>query len=108
MRLSGGRHNKARKGLHAGGRVPVGYKAVDKDLAVSDEATETIKAIYTLRDNGLSLRAIADTLNEQGMPSVSGRPWAFSTVRYILNNVVYRGTLAYKGNTSTRIDLALV
>ena len=53
------------------GRKPYGMKVGE------DRGLERIKA---LKVQGTSLRAIAETLNAEGIPTRSGKPWSFGTV----------------------------
>jgi DNA invertase Pin-like site-specific DNA recombinase len=44
-----------------------------------------VRRIRRLRDRGLSLRAIAEELNEAGVPTAqSGKRWYAATVRHVL------------------------
>jgi site-specific DNA recombinase len=106
MRLSGGRLNKARKGGYAGGGVALGYKAEDKELALDNATAATVRLIFSLRRKRAGYRAIARTLNAQGIPTARGGRWHGGTVRYIVHNPIYRGRLAYKGVKCARPDLA--
>jgi site-specific DNA recombinase len=60
------------------------------------------------RHKRLSLGQIARELNEREIPTARGGRWYASTVKYILENPVYKGLLDYKGETAKRADLALV
>lgn len=79
-RLRDGRSAKAAKGGHPVGRYPYGWgpagpiKAQQKALAL----------MLRLRDQGLSTRAIAETLTEQGHPTARGGQWSSPTVARIL------------------------
>lgn len=115
MRLSGGRIHKARKGGHAGGSVALGYVTKNHDLRIDQEQAETVKLIFHLRRYGrgkghkrLSLAAIAQELNTRGIPTARGGQYHASTVKYILDNPIYKGQLEYKGEKAQRKDLALV
>src|SRR3989344_6564798 len=87
MRLSGGRINKARKGGYAGGRVPFGYLAENKDLKIDDLAIKAVKEIFYLkRYKRFGLREIARYLNDNNFPTAMGKKWYAGTVRYMLRN----------------------
>ena len=107
MRLSGGRINKARKAGYAGGSPAYGYTAKDKALTVDSEAADTIRTIFALRDR-YSLREIAEHLNQKGIPSARGKRWYASTVKYMLDNSLYKGVIEYAGVKVENPDLSLV
>jgi DNA invertase Pin-like site-specific DNA recombinase len=110
-RLQEGRRSKAETGGHAAGEVPFGYeKNGDGELVLSDHA-ETVKRIFQMRDDGETLRSIADTLNEDGVPTKKGGEWHASTVSYILKNDKYKGLMRHEIGGETvereRPDLAV-
>jgi DNA invertase Pin-like site-specific DNA recombinase len=47
---------------------------------------ETVTRMLDLRAEGLTLRAIADTLTAEGIPTARGGQWAAATVRAVLNS----------------------
>ena len=110
-RLQEGRRSKAEDGGHAAGEIPFGYvKNADGELELSDHA-ETVRRIFRMRDDGDTLRKIAETLNEDGVPTKKGGKWHASTVSYILKNDKYRGLMRHEIGGETvernRPDLAL-
>jgi DNA invertase Pin-like site-specific DNA recombinase len=110
-RLRDGRRSKAQDGGHAAGEVPFGYtKNADGELVLSDHA-ETVRRIFRMREDGDSLRAIADTLNAEGIETKRGGEWHASTVSYILKNDKYRGLMRHEIGGETvereRPDLSL-
>ena len=66
------RYKKA-KGEHTGGKIPFGFELVDGvRLIPKPEEFRTLKLMHTLRRQGLTLRAIVDILQEQGIPTKTG------------------------------------
>lgn len=109
MRLSGGRINKARKGKYAGGGIPLGYRTENKDIKLDDEASILIKQIFKMRKvNKMSLRKIAESLNDRKIPTVRGGKWHASTIEYILRNQIYKGNLSYKSIDFKQHDLSII
>src|SRR3989338_5521926 len=109
MRLSGGRINKARKGGYAGGRAPMGYSVKNKDLIINGLAVKTIKEIFYLKRNRrFGLRQIARHLNDNNIPTARGGRWYAGTVRYMLNNHLYKGEIIYKEVGFKREDLKIL
>lgn len=101
-----------------GGRPPYGYRLEDAGphpnpgraaagqrahrLAVDQECAPTVQRIFAWYIQGLGLRAIAQRLTDEGVPSPSAHDrarnphrdphgWAFSAVRAILANETYTG-----------------
>ena len=108
MRLSGGRDKKASEGGWAGGRTPYGYVASERDIKIDSNAAKVVSSIRSMRiGKHMSLRAIARSLNERGVPTAAGKQWYASTVQYILRNSIYRGVLKFKEFSSERTDLQL-
>lgn len=109
MRLSGGRINKARNGGFAGGAAALGYRAEEKELKIDPEHAETVKVIFRMkRYQKKSLGEIARHLNERKIPTARGGKWYPGTVKYILNNPIYKGSLRYSNESYKRRDLSLV
>ena len=110
MRLLAGRINKAQKGGFAGGSTALGYISKNKELIIDKEQAETIRMIFKMkRYKKMSLRGIARELNEKGIPTSRGKGrWYGRTVKYILENPIYKGIAHYKDNKVKKIDLALL
>src|SRR5260370_23420489 len=96
-----GMEGKALKGLATGGRC-FGYKTVktadnQASLTVNDSEAETVRLIFRLYADGVSLKRIAHQLNADGIQSPQSqkgrlsRTWCTSSVRVILRNERYRG-----------------
>jgi DNA invertase Pin-like site-specific DNA recombinase len=66
--------------------TPYGRDRQGGTLSVNEDEAATIRTIRKWREEGLSLRAIADRLNEEGVPTKQGKTWYASTVRYIVEN----------------------
>ena len=95
-RTAGGRVVKAGKGGYAGGRVPYGYRlGPDGDLVVVPEQARIVRRIYQERRRKRTLRAIADDLNRDGIPSPGGTAWHPYRVSYVVDNPKYRGAVEY-------------
>lgn len=109
MRLKAGRMNKIRKGGYAGGAVALGYNAKNKELVINDEDAETIKRIFYLRRyKKMPLNAIARKFNQESVKTARGGKWYDGTVKYILENSIYKGKMIYKGVEARKIDLSIL
>ena len=109
MRLSGGRINKAQKGGYAGGATALGYNTKNKKLIIDEKQAEVIRMIFKMkRYKRMGLRKIARELNEIGVPTARGGKWYAGTIKYILENPLYRGIAHYKENNVKNKDLAIL
>lgn len=91
-----GRKAKAQKGGFAGGKAPYGYQR-DREggLVVVPGEAAVVKQIFAWRKKGLGTKAIAKQLNDADVPTRSGRPWIFTTIKGILENAKYEGLVEY-------------
>lgn len=66
--LSGGRKDKRESGGFTGGRAPLGYISIkgSGELYIDPEKAETVRRIFSLHQQGLSFRAIAEMMNQEG------------------------------------------
>lgn len=97
-RTSAGRMVKGGQGGYAGGRPPLGYKVVNKQLVVDVENAEIIRLVFLLREDGMVMDEIADHLNERGFKSQTGKRFRSATVSTILaNRKIYEGWYRYGG-----------
>ncbi|KRW96196.1 recombinase family protein [Paracoccus sp. MKU1] len=111
--------DKTRRGLRgrvedgkSGGGNSYGYDVVKKfdasgepirgDRTINAAQAAVIRRIFADYDSGLSSRAIAMTLNREGVPGPMGREWGPSTIHGnrergtgILNNELYVGRLVW-------------
>jgi len=96
LRTKTGRLAKGRKGGIACGTAPLGYRRrQDGTLEVVESEARLVRLIYALREDRLSLQAIADRLNAEGHRGRRGAEWSAGTVAYVLDNQKYRGALEW-------------
>ena len=71
------------------GIIPFGFRLGinGRTLDAHDAEQGTLAIIQGLRAEGLSLRAIAETLNAQGTLTRAGTPWLFEYVRRALKQL---------------------
>ncbi len=80
------------------GRTPPHIYGYDKTgtytLEINETEAKTVRKIYSLYINkDMGIRKIASYLNENKIPTKTGRLWEAKTVRRILSNPIYSGTL---------------
>ena len=96
MRTAMGRYATAREGGYAGGKPPLGYRAVEGHLVIVPEEAEIVRLVFTLRSEGKTLQGITDELNKRGYRSKKGNEFKHSAIQTILNNEdTYRGNYKY-------------
>lgn len=81
-------HKKAHGQAYA--RTPFGFDRVGDELKRNAREWKLAQKIRARRAAGETLQSIADWLNESGAKSKRGGKWFPSTVRYILENDLYR------------------
>lgn len=94
-----GKKQAAREGRWKGGPVTFGYRydPSSKRLDISEPEAETVRRIFEWYAEGLSQAAIAERLNNEGVPAPRGaKRWHQSTVRYVLKNAAYTGRTKHK------------
>ncbi|MGM0807377.1 MAG: recombinase family protein [Bacillota bacterium] len=86
--------------------APYGYELVDKRLKIVEEEAVIVRRIFTLFLNeNLGYYAIAKKLNEEGIPSHTGKEWWNRTIKLMLTNPAYKGTTIWNrlaGGTTKR------
>lgn len=76
--------------------LPYGYKIEDGRVMTNDAETEVIRRIYRSYAEGLSYKAIAESLTEEGIRYMPEKPaWNKNMVARILQNQNYLGTGKY-------------
>ena len=105
QRLFQGRIRSAEAGNYIGSRIPFGYKQVRNGKRITLEPDETtapiVKWIFeTYANRTIGYNAITRRLNDMGIHTTRGYKFYPNTVRGILANPVYIGTVVY-GKTKT-------
>jgi site-specific DNA recombinase len=79
--------HKRRKNERISRRIPYGFTLADDGVKLIPDATEqaTLQTIRDLRAAGATIKAIADHLNRNSIPTKEGNPWALSTVHNLLS-----------------------
>jgi DNA invertase Pin-like site-specific DNA recombinase len=82
-RMMGGRRVKAAQGGYAHGQAPYGTQAVRKTGILHHNPAEyaILQGIIAMRTAGNSFRAIASALNDNHVPSRTGKAWSAMTIR---------------------------
>ena len=75
IKLAQSRKDKRAKGFRVDGRKPYGHR---------DEEKGGLALIQSLAKTGATFQAIADQLNEKGIPTRQGKPWLRGSVASVL------------------------
>jgi site-specific DNA recombinase len=94
-RVRFGMQEKAREGKWTVSTPPLGYDSKESELIVNPSEAAVVKEIFSLYLSGMGMHKIARNLNERGLYTKKGKPWAQSTIQYILTNPIYHGTTRY-------------
>lgn len=104
-RMMSGKLKRAQQGRNAGQWYPYGYKkGEDGNWALDgwDEENKcftgraaVVRRIFEDYMSGISARAIADNLRNEGVPASRTGDWRYNTISALLANVAYAGTYAY-------------
>mgnify|MGYP001212035701 CR=1 FL=1 len=84
-------------------QCPYGYELIDKTLVVNEKEAETVRNVFEWYVNeGYGFYAIARRLNEAGIPSRHGKEWSIRSVKLMLSNPAYKGTLVWNRKDSSK------
>ncbi|UCZ53217.1 recombinase family protein [Bacillus shivajii] len=93
-RLKMGMIQRAKQGLHNGGR-PLGYNSVNKMLVINEEEAHVVRMIFNYAEQELGYKAIVNRLNDMGYKTKKGKLFSVITIRTILDNPIYIGKIRY-------------
>lgn len=96
-RVRMGLQEKARQGKWVPNIAPFGYD-IDREndtLAINDEEAAVVRKIFELYVSGKGMSKIANELNHLGLLTKAGAIWRDHSVKYVLTNPVYIGTIRY-------------
>jgi site-specific DNA recombinase len=104
-RTMSGKLKRAQQGRNAGQVYPFGYKKGDDGEWALDGWDEErhcftgraaiLRRIFDDYLSGVSARAIADHLREEGVPASKGGSWRYNTISALLANPSYMGKYTY-------------
>src|SRR5690606_33415008 len=79
-------HAHKRSKGEATGHAPFGWKLAEDGRTLQPERheQETLELIRSMKQQGKSLRIIAETLNKQGRKTKQGQPWQRSNLRSVI------------------------
>lgn len=84
----------AKEGRHVS-KPPLGYDLTDKSLVVNVPEAALVRRVYAMYLAGKGTRAIAVSLNREGVRTKSGSEWTDFAVSYVLANPIYAGRVGW-------------
>ncbi len=91
------------------GKPPLGYILKDHKLYIDEKSAEYVRYIFSLAENGMTITEIIKKLNKEKIPTTSeyfgyskNTLWVRDTVKRVLQNTVYIGTVTRNKNTNIR------
>ncbi len=102
QKIRRGNNESRRKGNLTGGKLPYGYKNVDKKAVIIPEQAEVIRYIYERYSIGVSVKDIIAELTSKGI-MYNGKKFLPNTVYTILRNERYSGIYHFNGETFDNI-----
>jgi site-specific DNA recombinase len=95
-RIRMGMQEKARGGKWATNTAPFGYDIDGSDaIKINPSESLVVKEIYSLYINGMGMHKLAKELNQRGIYTKRNKPWNQGTIRYILTNPTYMGSMRF-------------
>ncbi len=104
-----GMQENALRGFRNGGRPPFGYRlvaetygaVVKRKIAPDENEAPIVTRMFDMASHGQGAKAIAYSLNVQGLRTRSGRLFGATNINHILRNEVYVGTLVWNKYSRT-------
>lgn len=88
----------AKQGMFVSGVPPFGYRRDEttKRLVIHEEESKVVRRVFELHKQGKGLTVICDYLNKEGYKPQRSRYWNTQTVKKILTNPAYKGTVVFQ------------
>lgn len=90
----------ARKGRWNGGHIAYGLRFEDKRFSINAEEAPAVLMAFEMRAAGVGFLKIAKELTARGyLPrrgTSRGRFWSEDSIKYMISNPIYKGTLIYE------------
>ena len=88
---------RAKTGKWSGGQTPFGYQLnrETKQLEIEPVEAEAVRAMFAEYLQTHSIRKVIFSVNARGSCNRNGKPWARTSLRRLLCNPIYVGTVCY-------------
>lgn len=78
-----------------GGRVPYGYKVIEKKYVIDEDEAKGVRLMFDLTLAGSNVPQVISALESKGIRTRENKPFSPQTVERILKSVKYKGTYLY-------------
>ncbi|MBQ6380367.1 MAG: recombinase family protein [Clostridia bacterium] len=95
--VSRGMNQNAHSCKSNGGKIPFGYKTVDKQIVLDEQRCKYVPIIFQMYNEGTMIKDIISYLNEMGVRNSRGKPLVYNSINSILKNRKYLGIYRYNG-----------
>lgn len=102
QKVSRGLQENRNKGLFTGGRVPYGYKIVDKKVVIDEDKAAVVLEMFNMYANGAMAKDIIDSLKERGL-TLNTKNFVPNTIYNMLHNKKYVGKYEIHGKAYPNI-----
>lgn len=96
QKVSRGMDESAAKCQSVGGRIPLGYKVVDKKYVVDEEKAPWVREAFEMYADGATVMQICNRFNALGRRTVTGVKFNKNSFNKMFNNKRYLGIYTYK------------
>ncbi len=96
QKITRGMRESALKCNNIGGHVPLGYKIVDRKLAINPDTAYIVQEAFELYANGESVANICRIFNSKGYRTAKGTEFNKNSFKSIFRNKRYIGIYTYK------------
>ncbi len=76
-----------------------GYDNIDGNIVINESEADTIRLIFNLYEGGKGFRLIEQELFKLGILSRSGKPFSLTTLKRMVRNPIYTGTIVMNKQT---------
>lgn len=96
QKITRGMYESAHKCQNIGGVIPLGYKIVDKKLAIDPLTAPIVQEAFRRYADGETVAEICESFNNRGFKTSRGASFNKNSFKSMFKNVRYIGTYTYK------------
>ncbi len=108
QKVTRGRGISIQKGGFVGGTVTYGYKVKNRQYFINEDEASVVRNVFTAYISGKGLSDIVRYLRYHNIHNRNGYPFQITTVKYMLQNKRYIGTLSHLGTEYENVIPSIV